>query len=56
MDGIIGMDFLTESSALLDSASRLLYVGQPSISIDGPRGASGSPVVRAVPLPLTLKW
>lgn len=29
IDGIIGMDFLEETSALLDSSSRLLYVGPP---------------------------
>lgn len=28
IDGIIGMDFLEESSSLLDSSSKLLYVGQ----------------------------
>ncbi|NIP95145.1 MAG: hypothetical protein GWO24_17535, partial [Akkermansiaceae bacterium] len=29
VDGIIGMDFLEESSALLDTASKVLYVGDP---------------------------
>lgn len=29
VDGIIGMDFLEESSALLDTASKVLYVGNP---------------------------
>jgi predicted aspartyl protease len=29
VDGIIGMDFLEESSALLDTASKILYVGDP---------------------------
>jgi predicted aspartyl protease len=29
VDGIIGMDFLEESSALLDTASQVLYVGDP---------------------------
>ncbi|NNC89964.1 MAG: clan AA aspartic protease [Akkermansiaceae bacterium] len=29
IDGIVGMDFLEESAALLDSASGLLYVGKP---------------------------
>ena len=29
VDGIIGMDFLEESSALLDTASQLLYLGDP---------------------------
>ena len=29
VDGIIGMDFLEESSALLDAASKILYVGDP---------------------------
>ena len=29
VDGIIGMDFLERSSALLDTASRVLYVGEP---------------------------
>lgn len=29
VDGIIGMDFLEESSALLDPASQVLYVGDP---------------------------
>lgn len=29
VDGIIGMDFLEESGALLDTASRVLYVGDP---------------------------
>jgi predicted aspartyl protease len=29
IDGIVGMDFLEESAALLDSASRILYVGKP---------------------------
>lgn len=56
VDGIIGMDFLTESSALLDSASRLLYIGQPSISIHGSRSFSTPPVLRAVPLPLSVRW
>jgi predicted aspartyl protease len=58
IDGIIGMDFLTKSSALLDSASRLLYIGQPSISIGSQRRAtpSPSPAHRAVAVPLTLRW
>ncbi len=30
VDGIIGMDFLEESSALLDAASKVLYIGNPS--------------------------
>lgn len=30
VDGIIGMDFLQGSHALLDAGSRLLYVGEPS--------------------------
>ncbi len=29
VDGIIGMDFLEKSSALLDTASRMLYLGSP---------------------------
>ena len=29
VDGIIGMDFLEESSALLDTASKVLYIGDP---------------------------
>ena len=29
VDGIIGMDFLEESAGLLDTASRVLYVGDP---------------------------
>ena len=29
VDGIIGMDFLEESSSLLDTASKVLYVGDP---------------------------
>ena len=32
IDGIIGMDFLEESGALLDSSSQLLYVGPPGIT------------------------
>lgn len=51
VDGIIGMDFLTNSSALLDSASRLLYIGHPTpVRIDEP------PKLRAAPVPLTLRW
>lgn len=30
VDGIIGMDFLESTAALLDASSRLLYVGDPS--------------------------
>ena len=30
VDGIIGMDFLEKSSALLDTASQVLYLGSPS--------------------------
>ena len=30
IDGIIGMDFLEKSGALLDSSSKLLYVGSPA--------------------------
>ena len=30
VDGIIGMDFLEKSSALLDTASQILYLGSPS--------------------------
>lgn len=51
VDGILGMDFLTKSNALLDSASRLLYIGQPAIKI-----APNSRALRAVPIPLTLRW
>jgi len=29
VDGILGMDFLTQSRALLDSGSRVLYMGYP---------------------------
>ena len=32
VDGIIGMDFLEESGALLDTASRMLYLGEPPLS------------------------
>lgn len=51
VDGIIGMDFLTASGALLDSASRLLYVGQPIMRVAPP-----SRPMRALPLPLTLRY
>jgi hypothetical protein len=56
IDGIIGMDFLTESSALLDSASRLLYIGPPTAgaAVRGP--TEPSPRHRALPIPLTVKW
>lgn len=50
VDGILGMDFLTESNALLDSASRLLYIGQPSIRI-APKSRSLRSL-RAVHVPL----
>ena len=36
VDGIVGMDFLEESGALLDSASRLLYIGHPEIHLAPP--------------------
>ncbi|MDA7864123.1 dihydropteroate synthase [Akkermansiaceae bacterium] len=29
VDGILGMDFLTNGRALLDSGSRILYMGKP---------------------------
>ena len=29
VDGILGMDFLTNGQALLDSGSKILYMGQP---------------------------
>lgn len=32
IDGIIGMDFLENSSAMLDSSSKLLYVGPPGVA------------------------
>ena len=35
VDGIIGMDFLKESSALLDTASRLLYLGDSPAENEG---------------------
>ncbi len=40
VDGIVGMDFLEKSGALLDSASRLLYVGQPEIHLQAPRSGT----------------
>lgn len=56
IDGIIGMDFLTNSSALLDSASRILYVGQPSQYIPPTTVHPPSHALPAVAIPLTLRW
>lgn len=50
VDGIIGMDFLERSGALLDSASRLLYVGRPEVEIRTRRSTT------AATLPVTLRW
>lgn len=50
VDGIIGMDFLERSGSLLDSASRLLYVGFPEVEIRTRRATS------AAALPVTLRW
>lgn len=49
VDGIIGMDFLARSGALLDSASRLLYVGQPEVRVRSRRANA------AAALPVTLR-
>ena len=49
VDGIIGMDFLERSGALLDSASRLLYVGQPEVQVRSRRSNA------AAALPVTLR-
>jgi predicted aspartyl protease len=56
VDGIIGMDFLTKSSALLDSASRILYIGQPDRPGAAPVRSAPVPTQRALPVPLTLRW
>jgi predicted aspartyl protease len=49
VDGIIGMDFLARSGALLDSASALLYVGQPEVRVRSRRTTA------AAALPVTLR-
>jgi len=54
IDGIIGMDFLENSAALLDAGSRLLYVGDPQL-LERPqkRVAQSAPRVTK---PIGLQW
>lgn len=55
VDGIIGMDFLENTSALFDAGSRVIYIGDPA---DGAESKPRQPTLATRPrdLQLSLSW